>query len=90
MSSRIPLPSAGARRRDRSPDNRDVVALVGVSGFALLAVGATVVQAVHCARPRIDKTRGLETIFASCGAATGTLITSIRNSACSDLLRRFT
>ena len=26
-------------------------------------------------------TRGLETIFASCGAATGTLITSMRNSA---------
>ena len=82
MSSRIPFPEHAPAASPSCRVHRDVVALVGVRRlFRLFAMRAAVVQAVETPVRGSINTRGLETIFASCGAASGTLITSMRNSA---------
>ena len=82
MSSRIPLP-------EQAPAARPIAEYTVMSWHRLVSSGFV---SLSESEPPLFKllmtplrgsinSRGLETTFAFCGAATGTLITSMRNSA---------
>ena len=84
----MPLPEQAPGREPDLREHRDVVALVGLARLLTFPRLRRLCRARRCAPVAgSEKMRGRLTIFASCGAASGTWITSMLKKAVLDPLR---